>query len=403
MSRPANKRRDWWAVAPSALRSTRCSRRLGRAAARFWWCVASPGLGSPFCWTTWRSARRGAGSRGRVRSSRRWNCPWPGCSSSWARRCSERVENLPAPQRDALRLAFGLSEGPAPDRFLLGLAALSLLSDVAEERPLVCVVDDVQWLDRESAQVLSFVARRLEAEPIGMVFAVREPSEVQELAGLPELVVEGLEEHDARVLLASGFPGGLDEQVRDRIVAETRGNPLALLELPRGLTATELAGGFGFSPAHPLPGRIEESFLRRLETLPEDTRLLLLVAAAEPGGGSAADVARGRATRRRAFRRPPWRRRMTADDRRARDVPPSVGAVGDLRMRRRHRTAGRCTWRWQRRPTGKRTRIAGRGISRRRRTGPMRRSRWSSSARQAARRRAAGSLPRRHSCSAPWR
>ena len=195
-----------------------------------------------------------------------------------------RVENLPAPQRDALRLAFGLSEGPAPDRFLLGLAALSLLCDVAEERPLVCVVDDVQWLDRESAQVLSFVARRLDAERVGMVFAVREPSAVQELAGLPELVVEGLSEQDARVLLASGFPGSLDEQVRDRIVAETRGNPLALLELPRGLTATELAGGFGLSPAHALPGRIEESFLRRLKALPQDTRLLVLVAAAEPVG-----------------------------------------------------------------------------------------------------------------------
>ncbi len=196
----------------------------------------------------------------------------------------ERVENLPAPQRDALRLAFGLAEGPAPDRFLLGLAALSLLSDAAEERPLVCVVDDVQWLDRESAQVLSFVARRLEAEPVGMVFAAREPSAVHELAGLPELVVGGLGEDDARALLSSGFPGGLDEQVRDRIVAETRGNPLALLELPRGLTATELAGGFGLSAPHGLPGRIEESFLRRLESLPEDTRLLLLVAAADPVG-----------------------------------------------------------------------------------------------------------------------
>jgi DNA-binding CsgD family transcriptional regulator len=196
----------------------------------------------------------------------------------------ERVDHLPPPQRNALRLAFGLSEGPAPDRFLLGLAALSLLSDVAEERPLVCLVDDVQWLDRESAQVLSFVARRLDAEPVAMVFAVREPSTAQELATLPELVVEGLGEHDARSLLASGFPGGLDQQVRDRIVAETRGNPLALLELPRGLSATELAGGFGLAAAHALPGRIEESFLRRLETLPEDTRSLLLVAAAEPVG-----------------------------------------------------------------------------------------------------------------------
>jgi DNA-binding CsgD family transcriptional regulator len=196
----------------------------------------------------------------------------------------ERVEHLPPPQRDALRLAFGLSEGPAPDRFLLGLAALSLLSEVAEERPLVCIVDDVQWLDRESAQVLSFVARRLEAEPVAIVFAVREPTVVEELSGLPELVVEGLGEDDARALLASGIQGGLDEQVRDRIVAETRGNPLALLELPRGLTATELAGGFGLSAAHALPGRIEESFLRRLEAVPEDTRMLLLVAAAEPVG-----------------------------------------------------------------------------------------------------------------------
>jgi DNA-binding CsgD family transcriptional regulator len=196
----------------------------------------------------------------------------------------ERVENLPAPQGDALRLAFGLAEGPAPDRFLLALAALSLLCDVAEERPLVCVVDDVQWLDRESAQVLSFVARRLDAEPVGMVFAVREPSAVQELAGLPDLAVEGLGEDDGRALLGAGITGGLDEQVRDRIVAETRGNPLALLELPRGVTATELAGGFGISAPHGLPGRIEESFLRRLGTLPEDTRLLLLVAAADPVG-----------------------------------------------------------------------------------------------------------------------
>jgi DNA-binding CsgD family transcriptional regulator len=196
----------------------------------------------------------------------------------------ERIDHLPAPQQEALRLAFGLSEGPAPGRFLLGLAALSLLADAAEKRPLVCVIDDVQWLDRESAQVLSFVARRLEAEPIAMVFAVREPSDVQELAGLPELMVEGLGDEDARALLASGIPGGLDEQVRDRIVAETRGNPLALLELPRGLTATELAGGFGLVAGRALPGRIEQSYLRRLDTLPEDTRVLLLVAAAEPVG-----------------------------------------------------------------------------------------------------------------------
>ena len=196
----------------------------------------------------------------------------------------ERVEHLPPPQGEALRLAFGLSEGPAPDRFMLGLAALSLLSDVADKRPLLCVVDDVQWLDRESAEVLSFVARRLEAEAVAMVFAVREPSDMPELGRLPELVVEGLGDDDARALLASGIPGGLDERVLDRIVAETRGNPLALLELPHGFTATELAGGFGVLPAQALPRRIEESYLRRFEALPEDTRLLLLAAAAEPVG-----------------------------------------------------------------------------------------------------------------------
>src|SRR5262245_4305248 len=196
----------------------------------------------------------------------------------------ERVDHLPPPQQLALRQAFGLSEGPAPDRFLLGLAGLSLLSNAAEQRPLVCVIDDVQWLDRESAQVLSFVARRLEAEPVAMVFAVREPCDVQELGGLPELVVDGLADEDARALLASGIPGGLDAQVRERIVAETRCNPLALLELPRGLTATELAGGFGLLAAHALPGRIEQSYLRRLHRLPDETRMLLLVAAAEPVG-----------------------------------------------------------------------------------------------------------------------
>jgi DNA-binding CsgD family transcriptional regulator/tetratricopeptide (TPR) repeat protein len=196
----------------------------------------------------------------------------------------QRMDHLPPPQQLALRLAFGLSEGPAPDRFLLGLAALNLLSDAADERPLVCVIDDVQWLDRESAQVLSFVARRLEAERVAMVFAVGEPSDVPELGGLPGLVVEGLGDEDARALFASGFPGGLDEQVRDRIVAEAHGNPLALLELPRGLRATELAGGFGLLGAHAVPGRIEQSYLCRLDALPDDTRMLLLVAAAEPVG-----------------------------------------------------------------------------------------------------------------------
>jgi DNA-binding CsgD family transcriptional regulator len=193
-----------------------------------------------------------------------------------------RLERLPGPQGDALRTAFGLGSGAAPDRFLVGLAVLGLLAAVAEEYPLVCLVDDAQWLDRASAQVLGFVARRLVAESVGLVLAARAPDD--ELAGLPKLAVEGLGEADARTLLEAALTGPLDAQVRDRIVAETRGNPLALLELPRGLTPAELAGGFALPDAMPLSAGIEESFRRRLEALPADTRVLLPVAAADPVG-----------------------------------------------------------------------------------------------------------------------
>jgi DNA-binding CsgD family transcriptional regulator len=194
----------------------------------------------------------------------------------------DRLERLPAPQRAALRTAFGLGSGSAPDRFLVGLATLSLLAGVAEEQPVLCLVDDQQWLDHASAQVLGFVARRLAAESIGLVFAARVPGE--ELTGLPELSVEGLGEADARALLDAVVTGPLDAPVRDRIVAEAGGNPLALLELPRGVGPAELAGGFALPDAMPLSGRIEESFRRRLDALPVDTRELLLVAAAEPVG-----------------------------------------------------------------------------------------------------------------------
>jgi DNA-binding CsgD family transcriptional regulator len=198
----------------------------------------------------------------------------------------DRLERVPAPQREALRTAFGLSAGPAPDRFLIGLAALSLLSEVAEDRPLVCIVDDEQWLDGASAQVLGFVGRRLGAESVGLVFGARLPT--GDLAGLPELVVGGLREDHARALLDSALTGPLDARVRDQIIAEARGNPLALLELPRGLTAAELAGGFGLPGAVSLPGSIsgtiEESFRRRIDALPAETRRLLLLAAAEPTG-----------------------------------------------------------------------------------------------------------------------
>src|SRR5258705_6356787 len=194
----------------------------------------------------------------------------------------DRLEHLPVPQRDALRTAFGISPGPAPDRFFIGLAVLSLLSDVAEEQPLICLVDDEQWLDRASAQVLAFVARRLTAESVGLVFAARAPSD--HVAGLPELVVEGLREGDAHALLDSVLTAPLDARVRDQIVAETRGNPLALLELLRELTPAEVAGGFALPGAVPLSRSIERSFRRRLDALPVDTRRLLQLAAADPVG-----------------------------------------------------------------------------------------------------------------------
>jgi DNA-binding CsgD family transcriptional regulator len=194
----------------------------------------------------------------------------------------DRLERLPAPQREALEIVFALSAGAAPDRFLVGLGVLSLFSEVAEDGPLLCVVDDAQWLDQASALTLAFVARRLLAEPVGIVFAAREPGE--ELQHLPELPLRGLRNGDARALLDSAVRFILDEPVRDRIIAETRGNPLALLELPRGFTAAQLAGGFGLPAALSLRGKIEETFVRRIRTMSDDARRLLLVAAAEPVG-----------------------------------------------------------------------------------------------------------------------
>jgi DNA-binding CsgD family transcriptional regulator len=194
------------------------------------------------------------------------------------------LDGLPGPQRDALGRVLGLSAGEAPGRLQVGLSVLGLLSDVAEELPLVCLVDDAQWLDQASAQALTFVARRLLAEPVAMVFAVREPGGERQWRGLPVLRVEGLSSADARALLDSVVRWPLDEQVADRIVAETRGNPLALLELPRGVSAAELAGGFGLPAVGPIARSIERSFLRRFESLPVKSQRLLLAAAAEPTG-----------------------------------------------------------------------------------------------------------------------
>src|SRR5262249_27620231 len=238
----------------------------------------------------------------------------------------DRLERLPGPQRDALGVAFGLRAGQAPDRFLVGLAALNLLSEVAEQRPLLCMIDDAQWLDRASVQAVGFVARRRLAGRVALVVATREP--IEEFTRLPELLVEGLGDGDARELLGSVVRGPLDERVRDRIVAETRGNPLALLELPRGLPITELAPGFGFRVDVPgLPGRVEDSFRRRLGALPAATHRPVLVAAA---GARRAPVlvwggARGR-----------WGggggrgSRRAAEDRGTGDLPPSAGAFGGV-------------------------------------------------------------------------
>ena len=195
-----------------------------------------------------------------------------------------RAKQLPDAQRDALGTAFGLSAGPPPDRFLVGLAVLSLLADAAEEQPLVCIVDDAQWLDRVSAQTLAFVARRLLAEPVGLVFALRESGDEDVLEGLPALVIEGLAPDDARLLLDAKLPGPVDGRVRERILAEAGGNPLALLELPRGLTPAAVAGGFGLPGAMPLTSRIEQGFLRWLQPLSVEARRLVLLAAAEPVG-----------------------------------------------------------------------------------------------------------------------
>ena len=195
-----------------------------------------------------------------------------------------QLNALPEPQQDALRVALGLSSGDPPDRFLVALAALSLLSEVAVERPLACFVDDAQWLDGASGQVLGFVARRLLAESVAIVFGVREPNDERALVGLPELRLGGLADEDARALLATIIPGRLDERVLDRIVTETRGNPLALQELSSAMSAAELAGGFALPDARDVPSQIEDHYLARVGALPKATQRLMLLAAADPVG-----------------------------------------------------------------------------------------------------------------------
>jgi DNA-binding CsgD family transcriptional regulator len=196
----------------------------------------------------------------------------------------DHLDRLPGPQRDALATVFGRSAGPAPDRFLVGLATLTLFAEVAEEQPLACIVDDAQWLDRASAQILGFVARRLLAEQIVLVCAARTGIGDDVLASLPELSIRGLGDSDARALLLDNVYGPLDAAVCDQIITESHGNPLALLELPRTWNAADLAGGFGLPGSQPVVTKIERSYARRLLLLPSDTRLLVLTAAAEPLG-----------------------------------------------------------------------------------------------------------------------
>jgi DNA-binding CsgD family transcriptional regulator len=195
-----------------------------------------------------------------------------------------RLGRLPEPQRDALAVALGVQQGQAPDRLLVGLAVLSMMADLAEEQPMLCLVDDAQWLDQSSLQALAFAARRLVAERVAVVFAARASSHLPELTGLTELTIPRLSDPDARALLASAVHGRLDPSVEDRVVRETRGNPLAILQLPRWLNPADLAGGFGLPSTEPLPERIESGFYRQFQSLPRDTRQLLLTAAAEPTG-----------------------------------------------------------------------------------------------------------------------
>ncbi len=196
----------------------------------------------------------------------------------------DRIERLPDPQRDALSVAFGLAPGGAADPFLVGLAFLNLVSDAAEEHPVVCIVDDAQWLDRVSAQVMAFAARRLQADPVAIVFAAREAELLPELRGLPRHTIAALGDADARALLRTATRGPIDERVRDRVIAESGGNPLAILELPRATTPAQLAGGFVSADSRPPPGHVEHSFIRRVAALPPNTQRLLLAAAAEPVG-----------------------------------------------------------------------------------------------------------------------
>jgi hypothetical protein len=307
----------------------------------------------------------------------------------------DRLARLPAAQRDALATVFGLSHGPAPDRFMVGLATLTLLTDAAEERPLVCIVDDAQWLDHDSAHVLAFLAGRLFTERVAIVCAARSGAGEDGLRGVPELAITGLSDDDARALLLEHTHGPLDATVCDQLVAESHGNPLALVELPRTWNGAGIARGFGISDDRSVAGKVEQSYVRRLVELPRDSQLLVLAAAAEPLGDPELlrRAAEGLAVEMAA-------------------LEPVVDA-GLLRLRDRIEfahplvrsaayrgappgTAVRRTARSPRRPTPEPTLTGVPGTAPGRRSVPTRTSRPSSSVRRAVRRLAEGWLrPRR--------
>jgi hypothetical protein len=286
------------------------------------------------------------------------------------------LAELPGPQRSAIETAFGVSAGVPPDPFFVGLGVLGLLSAAAVARPLLCVVDDVQWLDQASARALGVAARRLQADAVTVLLAGRELGELAGAAGPAEMRLAGLADTDARALLASVLPQWVDQKVIDRIVAESAGNPLALLELPRGMTPAELAGGPGFGGTAGLPGRIEDSFLRRLELLPELTRRLALLAAADPAGDAAllwracalAGIDPGAAG--------------PAEDAGLVQVGHGCGSSTRWSARQcsgqlRHRSGGPRTACWQRRPTRPPIRAGAPGTGRRPHRGLM--TRWPAS------------------------
>src|SRR6185437_4715280 len=198
--------------------------------------------------------------------------------------CLPQLGDLPPPQRGALRVAFGQEAGPPPERFLVGLATLTLLSRAAEEQPLLCIVDDAHWLDPESAQVLGFVARRLYADRVGLIAGVGEPAVQQVFEQLPAITVDGLPDAEARELLSSVTGGVLNTQAVDRILADTRNNPLALVELGTQYTADQLSGRAVLPEPLPLGQRLQEHFLRQVRSLPPDAQAFALLAAADPGG-----------------------------------------------------------------------------------------------------------------------